>query len=101
MKSNDVQLDCIGFLVDSNETIDETCMSIQTAQSVSTISSLEIGCNTLVDILLVSKSLTDLCLNLKHMTSLEITTYCNKSSILLINIHTNLQCSKNWSLGTQ
>lgn len=90
MVANDIQLEHYGFLIDNNESIEETFALIQVAQSTSTMSSLEIICNHGTNALDFSQNLIDLCLSLKSLTSLKLLCYSDNIPILIVDVTQNL-----------
>lgn len=103
LDSNGVGLDHFGFYVlGMDDPIGESFQPIQTALSVSTVSSLEITCGQLDDVSAVSKSVTDLCLSLQYLTNLEIMCkflLVKNVPILVVDIIQNLKNLKNLAIS--
>lgn len=98
---NNTQLEHFGCLVDSDVSVEETFKSLQAAQSISTVSSLALQYSDTFEIVDASHtSLIGFGLNLKNLTSLDIT--CEIAidiPIIIIDILQNLRMLKNLALG--
>lgn len=100
MDDSAIQLQRFGFLVDGEDKIEEAFVFVKSAQSVSTISSLAVTTDTLVEPISISQSLIDLCHSLKYLTRLDIISgYRSSTPILLIEILQNLTMLKSLGFG--
>lgn len=94
MDSNDILLDHFRFSIDANDMITETFKSVQTANSVSTILSLEVAWKGATYQSIVGQGLTDLWCSLKNLTNLRFTCYGKNMLILLLDILQNVTTLK-------
>lgn len=100
MESSNVQLNHLGFLISTNDLIEEMFTSMQTGSAVSTISSLLIAFTEFIDVSAISQRLIDVCLNLQHITSLQINCkVCINTTILLIDIIQSLTMLEGLVIG--
>lgn len=100
MTANDIQLRRFGFSIDKQDSVEETLNCIQTAQSVSTVSSLSLTCHTGITASSVQQSLIHLCLGLNHLNELKvISSQTLTTPMLLVEILKNLTMLKSLDFG--